>query len=118
MKLRSVMIILSLSLVEAFERVRRPRSARAMPAHLPEWSAVDTTARVWGIRNYKPDALSRDPSTPLTPERRSHNEPDTMAVGTTVSIGDGSTPRVVVHYFSRNPEAVAIANRSGFDFYY
>jgi hypothetical protein len=98
-------------MAETLERIGRRGTGRALPADLPEWSGVDRAARVWAVRHYSRDDNSIDPTSPLAASRRPANERDTMAVGLAASVLVDPSPRVVVQYYSGNPDALSVARR-------
>jgi outer membrane receptor protein involved in Fe transport len=77
-------------------------AGRFVPATLPEWSTVDTSAAVWAVRHYRSGGL--DPTSPLSSQQRAANHPDTLALATTVNVVSSPTSPVVAHYYSRHPD--------------
>jgi hypothetical protein len=54
----------------------------ALPAALPEWKYVNTSAQFWGIRHFDPSQSKYDPTSPFG-GRKSGNIPDDGAIGLT-----------------------------------
>jgi hypothetical protein len=98
-------------LAETLARSRNGGVERAFPSHLPEWSGLDTTTRVWAVRHYVLAGSSKDPTSPLTSQRRAANHSDTMAVGIALHVVDGDSARVVADYYSTNPQADSIVQQ-------
>lgn len=110
---RPSVIIFSTSepmLAEVLERVIAGASDRAFPPGLEEWSRVDTTARVWALRHYARVSNAHDPTSPVTAQGRAGNAPDSLAVGTTISIATDSSG-IIANYLSPSPQAVDVARR-------
>lgn len=97
-------------LAEILERATHGGPARAFPSTLQEWSAVDTTARVWALRHYARTGTDQDLTSPVTSKNRAGNVIDSLAIGVTVSIA-GDSGDVVAHYLSRSPQAESISRR-------
>jgi hypothetical protein len=91
---------------ETLAGMRTTRAVGAMPPDLLEWSVVDTTAPVWGVRHYR-RGHQRDPSWPVD----AVNERDEMAIGITFSVSGSRGNAFVAHYLSQSRDAEAIARR-------
>ena len=96
--------------LEEVLRRRGSRAAnRALPADLPEWRRVDTTAPFWAVRHYRREGAGEDPTSPFT-RTRNGEILDAAAVGVTVHTSpDGRT--IVAHYLSRATSAEQIVHR-------
>lgn len=110
---RSNVIIICRSeaiLAEVLERAMHGGPGRAFPTTFQEWTAVDTTARVWALRHYAQTRSNRDLTSPLTNRDRAGNAIDSLAIGMTVSIS-ADTGGIIARYLSGNQQAESISRR-------
>jgi hypothetical protein len=98
-------------LQQVLEQIEKPPEARAMPAELPEWKIVDTTAPVWAIRHYSKAAAAKDPTSPLREGRAVANVRDPEAVGLAFS-GDPVAKRATAWYLSHSKNLIAITSKN------
>lgn len=96
------------SLEEVLKRMEKKAPNRALPANLPEWKWVDTKAQFWAIRHYDKANADKDPSTPLTNQKRAANHPDLDAIGLTFSYDPGKEKSAKVRYLSASKDATLI----------
>jgi hypothetical protein len=61
-------------------RMGNASGPRALPADLPEWTYVNTSATVWGLRHYQKVNADLDPTSPFS-GKKAANVPDDLAVG-------------------------------------
>ena len=93
-------------LSEVLRRRSGNGSPRALPATLPEWQWVNTSAPYWALRHYRRDRGDGDPSSPFV-RNGSAGVFDDDAIGLTASAtDDGRT--FVVHYLSTSKAAKAV----------
>jgi hypothetical protein len=83
-------------LEELLKRVDGKKGPRALPSRLPEWSHVNRKLPCWAVRHYDKANAARDPTTPLTTQKRAANSPDPLALGLVVTFNsaEGHTVRV------------------------
>jgi hypothetical protein len=84
-------------LSEILQRISGGTEARALPADLPEWKQVDTTASFWGLRHYS--AQSKPKHGGVGFEAAELPRPDGAAIGVTVRF-DSVQQRLEVRYLS------------------
>ena len=90
------------SLTEVLERMKTRALARAFDESLPEWKYVERNASFWGLRHYRPETASDDPSSPLSPILGGVDNRDPQAVGFVYSSRPAVSSAVAMTYLSTN----------------
>jgi hypothetical protein len=99
-------------LEETLLRMEHPSEPRALPADLPEWRQVDTSASIWAVRHFRPEHASKDISSPLCGLRHSWaGVPDAKAVGLVFWCNADKTSVATVRYLSSASNATEIVTK-------
>jgi hypothetical protein len=77
---------------------------RALPASLPEWRHVDTSASMWGVRHYNRSEARFDPTSPFQ-GRHAANVPDASAIGLGFFMESLNPREAILTYLSGDKEA-------------
>lgn len=85
-------------LAEMLERVNSGSNTRALPANLPEWSHMDRSASLWGLRHYTDRSKAKRGERAFAAADLPYY-PDAKAVGVTVGL-DWPNQRLEICYLS------------------
>ncbi len=90
------------SLTEVMERMKTRARTRVFDENLSEWRYIDRSASFWGLRHYRSDMASKDPSSPLSPILGLIDNRDPNAIGFLFSYRPGAQSEVEMMYLSTN----------------